>query len=151
MAFLLRYPAVCFAWGEQRLYLGALGPCAGGVEPDQPHLRGSLAVGFGVEARDGTRFTASVDTGAWHTNCSAAFGTANSGDQAFSLGPHAALAGDCLFDEAVLYRSAEQGFPQIFVRMNFLLRFRAFGWQLHPLRVHFVPRAAGARTPSTDE
>ena len=93
---LLRYPAACFAWDEQRLYLGTLGPCAGGVEPDQPHLQGSLAVGFGVEAQDGTRFTASVDTGAWYTNCSAAFGTANLGDQAFALGPHAALADDCL-------------------------------------------------------
>ena len=151
MVFLLRYPAVCFAWDEQRLYLGTLGPCAGGVEPNQPHLRGNLAVGFGVEAQDGTRFTASVDTGAWYTNCSAAFGTANSGDQAFSLGSHAALADDCLFDEAVLYRPAEYGFPQIFVRMNFLLQFRAFGWQLNPLRVHFVPRAAGARTLSAAE
>ena len=151
MVFLLRYPAVCFAWDEQRLYLGTLGPCAGGVEPDQPHLQGSLAVGFGVEAQDGTRFTASVDTGAFHTNCSAAFGEANSGDRAFLLGSQSALAGDCLFDDAVLYRSAEHGFPQMFVRMNFLLRFRAFGWQRHPLRVYFVPRSAEARTLSVDD
>ncbi len=142
MTFLLRYPALCFAWDEQRLHLGTLGPCADGVEPDEPHLRGSLAVGFSVEAQDGTRFTASVDTGGWHTNCSAAFGKANGGETAFSLGPHPALAGDCLYDEAVLYRPAEYGFAQIFVRMNYLLRFRAFGWQRNPLRVYFVPRSA---------
>lgn len=146
MAFLLRYPAVCFAWDEQRLYLGTLGPCAGGVEPDEAHLRGSLLLGFGVEARDGTRFTATVDTGARHTNCSAVFRSANSGDEAFSLGSHAALGGNCSFDEAVLYQSAEFGFPQIFLRMNFLLRFRAFGWQRHPLRVYFLTRAPETRT-----
>lgn len=103
MAFLLRYPAVCFAWDEQRLYLGTLGSCAGGVEPTRPHLRGSLLLGLGVEARDGTRFTATVDTGARYTNCSAAFRNANSGDRAFSLGANLALGGECFFDEAVLY------------------------------------------------
>ena len=143
MTFLLRFPAVCFAWDEQRLHLGTLGPCADGVEqPDEPHLLGSLAVGFSVEAQDGTRFTANVDTGAWHTNCSAAFGKANGGEPAFSLGPHPALAGACLYDEAVLYKQAEYGFAQISVRMNYLLRFRAFGWQRNPLRVYFVPRSA---------
>ena len=151
MVFLLRYPAVCFAWDEQRLYLGTLGPCSDGVEPDQPHLLGSLGMGFGVKAQNGTRFTASVDTGGFRTHCSAAFGEANSGDRAFSLGSHAALAGDCLFDDAVLYDPAEHGFPQIDVRMNFLLRFRAFGWQLHPLRVYFVPRSAETPTLSADE
>lgn len=149
MVFLLRYPAVCFAWDEQRLYLGTLGPCAGGIEPAQPYLRGSLLLGFGVSAGDGTRFTATVDTGATHTNCSGVFRDANFGDQAFSLGPHTALEGDCLFDDAVIYRSAEFGFPQIFLRMNFLLRFRAFGWQRHPLRVYLVPRTAESPTQST--
>lgn len=151
MAFLLRYPALCFAWDEQRLHLGTLGPCADGVEPDEPHLRGSLAVGFSVEAQDGTRFTASVDTGGWHTNCSAAFGKANGGEHAFALGPHPALAGECLYDEAVLYKQAEYGFAQVFVRMNYLLRFRAFGWQRNPLRVYFVPRSAEAETLSVRE
>ena len=149
MVFLLRYPAICFAWDEQRLHLGALGPCAGGAEPDNPHLLGSLLVGFDIEARDGVRFTAAVDTGARYTNCSAAFREANSGEPAFSLGPHPALREHCLFDEAVLYNPAEFGFPQIYVRMNFLLRFRAFGWQRHPLRVLFVPRSAETRMLSS--
>jgi len=151
MTFLLRYPAVCFAWDEQRLHLGTLGPCVDGVEPDEPHLRGSLGVGFSVEAQDGTRFTASVDTGAWHTNCSAVFRTANGGEHAFVLGPHPALAGECLYDEAVLYKQAEYGFAQVTVRMNYLLRFRAFGWQRNPLRVYFVPRSAETEPLSVRE
>lgn len=28
--------------------------------------------------------------------------------------------------------------------MNYLLEFRAFGWQRNPLRVYFVPRSAEA-------
>ena len=99
-------------------------------------------MGFGVQAADGTRFTATVDTGAWHTNCSAAFREANGGSRAFRLGAHPALGDDCLFDESVLYRRAEYGSPQVFVRMNYLLRFRAFGWQRQPLRVFFVPGPA---------
>ena len=47
-----------------------------------------------------------------------------------------------VYDEAVLYKQAEYGFAQVFVRMNYLLRFRAFGWQRNPLRVYFVPRSA---------
>lgn len=154
MAFLLRHRAVCFAWEEQRLYLGSLGPCAVGVQPREALLRGSLAVGFVVEARNGERFTVSVDTGASHTNCSAAFAEAQSGNGTFSIGDHPSLAAECVFNEAVLYKKAQYGFPQIFVRMNYLLRFRAFGWALNPLRVYFVPRAeapdAQARSAGAD-
>ena len=147
MAFLLRYPAVYFAWDDQRLYLGTLGPCAGGAEPYDAHLRGSLLIGFAAEADDGTRFTANVDTGGWHTNCSAAFGKANAGQTSFSFGDHPALGAECLFDEAVLFKPAEFGFSQVNIRMNDLLRFSAFGWQLNPLRVYFVPRAEADPLP----
>ena len=147
MDFLLRHRTVCFAWEEQRLYLGSVGPCAAGVQPRDALLLGSLAVGFEVEVRSGERFTVSVDTGAWHTNCSAAFAEAQAGNRAFSIGDHPSLAAECVFDEAVLYRQAEFGFPQIYVRMNYLLRFRAFGWALNPLRVYFVPRTEAREAP----
>ena len=140
MAFLLGHRAVCFAWDEQRLHLGTLGPCSGGAEPDEPHLLGSLLVGFAVQARDGTPFSAAVETGAWHTNCSAKFVRANFGELDISFGSHRTLATECLDDDAVLYRPAEYGFPQVYMRMNDLLRFSAFGWELNPLRVYFVPR-----------
>lgn len=149
MTLLLRYPAVCFAWDEQRLHLGALGPCAEGIEPNDAHLQGSLLTGFAVEAHDGTRFAAYVDTGGWHTNCSAVFSKANGGRSSFSFGDHASLGAECLFDEAVLYKSAEYGFPQISIRLNDLLRFSAFGWRLNPLRVYFVPRADVAPPPDS--
>ena len=148
MAFLLRHRAVCFAWEEHRLHLGSLGPCAAGVQPRDALLLGSLAVGFEVTAGNGERFTVSVDTGAWHTNCSAAFAKAQAGNRAFSIGDHPSLAAECVFDEAVLYRQAEFGFPQIYVRMNYLLRFRAFGWALNPLRVYFLPRAEAPEAPA---
>ena len=140
MDFLLRHRAVCFAWEEQRLYLGALGPCALGVQPRDALLLGGLVVGFVVAAQNGERFEAFVDTGAWHTNCSAAFAGAQAGNGTFSIGDHPSLAAECVFDEAVLFKQARFGFPQISVRMNYLLRFRAFGWRLNPLRVYFVPR-----------
>ncbi len=145
--FLLSYPAVCFAWDEQRLHLGALGPCAGGVEPYDAHLFGSMKLQFDVRALDGTWFAAGFDTGAWHTHCSAALGKANAGQTSFSFGDHPALGAECLFDEAVLFKPAEFGFSQVNIRMNDLLRFSAFGWQLNPLRVYFVPRAEADALP----
>ena len=145
MDFLLRHRAVCFAWEEQRLYLGALGPCALGVQPRDARLLGGLLVGFEVTASNGERFTASVDTGAEHTHCSTAFAEAQAGSGTFSIGDHPSLAAECVFDEAVLFKQARFGFQQVYVCMNYLLRFRAFGWRLNPLRVYFVPRIAPLR------
>ena len=140
MAFLLRYRAVCFAWDEQRLHLGGLGPCAGGLAPDRAHLLGSLLLGLATQARDGTRFSAAVDTGNWFTHCSAKFVGANADELEISFAAQRALVGKCHPNDAVLFQPAEYGFPQIYVGMNDLLRFRAFGWELNPLRVYFVPR-----------
>ena len=60
MAFLLTQPSVCFAWEEQRLHLGTLGPCAPGVQPRDALLLGSLAVGFTTTASN-----ASTSPSAW--------------------------------------------------------------------------------------
>ena len=140
MNVLLRYEAVCFAWDELRLYLGSLGPCAGGAEPYDAWLTGSLQIHVAIPARDGTRFPAMFDTGALHTNCSQDFLAANGGGNAFSLGDHPSLSGECIIDESVLFPGLEWGYGQVAIRMNTLLRFRAFGWQLYPLRVVFLPR-----------
>ena len=56
---------------------------------------------------NGTWFTAYVDTGAGHTNCSPVFAAANHGKAAFSFGEDSTLVADCLFDEAVLYKPAD--------------------------------------------
>lgn len=140
MNILLRHDAVCFAWDEQRLYLGALGPCVNGEEPHEAWLTGSLGIHVSIPARDGTRFPAMFDTGATHTNCSSTFLEANGDELVFSFGDHPSLVGECVIDESVLFPGLEWGYSQISIRMNTLLQFRAFGWQLNPLRVFFVPR-----------
>ncbi len=140
MNVLLRHEAVCFAWDEQRLYLGALGPCASGAKPYEAWLTGSLRIRVAIPARDGTRFPVGFDTGALHTNCSKDFLAANGGEVAFSFGEHPSLAGECVIDESVLFPGLEWGYGQVSIRMNTLLQFQAFGWQLNPLRVFFLPR-----------
>ncbi len=146
MNVLLRHDAVCFAWDEQRLYLGVLGPCANGEEPYQAWLTGSLGIHVSIPARDGTQLPAGFDTGALHTNCSKDFLVANGGELAFSFGDHPALAGDCVIDESVLFPGLDWGYKQVTIRMNTLLQFQAFGWQLNPVRVFFVPRNTNRAT-----
>ena len=147
MNVLLRYGAVCFAWDEQRLYLGSLGPCASGVEPYEAWLTGALNIRISIPAKDGTRFPAGFDTGALHSNCSRDFLVANGGELAFSFGAHATLAGQCMVDESVLFPGLEWGHEQVYIRMNTLLGFQAFGWRLNPLQVFFVPRKTHGTNP----
>ena len=146
MNVLLRHKAVCFAWDEQRLYLGALGPCAGGEEPYDAWLTGSLIIHIAIPARDATRFPAMFDTGALHANCSRDFLAANASELAFSFGDHPSLEGECVIDESVLFPGLDWGYDQVSIRMNTLLQFQAFGWQLNPLRVFFVPRNTNRAT-----
>ena len=140
MNVLLRYEGVCFAWDEQRLYLGTLGPCADGEQPYEAWLTGSLTIYVAIPSGGGAQFPAMFDTGERHTNCSKDFLAANGGRIAFSFGDHPALAAHCVIDESVLFPGLEWGYDQVSIRMNTLLQFRAFGWQLNPLRVFFVPR-----------
>ena len=73
-------------------------------------LLGSLLLGFAVEAANGERFAA--DDG------DAAFAEAQTERADFSIGDHPALAGACSCDDAVLYKQAQFGFPQIAVCMR---------------------------------
>ena len=146
MNVLLRYEAVCFAWYEQRLYLGTLGPCASGEAPYAAWLTGSLTIDIAIPTDDGTQFPAMFDTGERHTNCSKDFLAANGDELSFSFGDHPALTGECVIDESVLFPGLEWGYDQVAIRMNTLLQFQAFGWQLNPLRLFFVPRKADIAT-----
>ena len=147
MNVLLRHKAICFAWDEQRLYLGTLGPCAKGQEPYEAWLTGSLTFHISIPAADGSDFPAIFDTGALHTNCSKEFLAANGGDLAFTFGDHPALTTECVIDESVLFPGLDLGYDQVAMRMNTLLQFRAFGWQLNPLRLFFVTREPDRGTP----
>lgn len=71
-----------------------------------------------------------VDTGAGYTYCSIELANAGPGWK-FSFGDHDTLRIGCRHDELIL------GVPVI--GMDTLGEFRAFGWQLNPLRTYFVP------------
>ena len=144
MNVLLRYPAVCFAWPEPRsgagtLHLGTLGPCRGAQVADrsflsartgQPHLEVAMA--------DGTRLPALVDTGAIDTQCKDDV-LAGRGDGRARFGAHPALSTrSCRGNPYPIPPS--YAFP-VMVGMDSLLQFKAFGWELDPFRMYFLPRA----------
>lgn len=177
MNALIHRRAVCFAWKESKLYLGDLGPCAGGIQPYGASVAGLLSprveawpVGDAQPIRgglirestretwvdDAAAFASSkhsprppimiVDTGASHTVCSERFiEDATSGeDRLFTFGKE--LVGRCsrvsdspIFDTAAL---------QAILGMDTLLEYAAFGWELNPLRLYFVPDAS--RTPDAE-
>ena len=148
MNILLRYDAVCFAWNEQRLYLGSLGPCADGAEPYEAWLTGYLNIHLAIPSDDGTRFPAVIDSGAYDTNCSSAFLDANGGRLGFSFGEDAELVSECVIDNSVLFPGLEYGYDQVAIRTKTLLQFRAFGWQINPLRVYFLPEETNLKAKS---
>ena len=130
MDFLLRHRAVCFDWESGTLLLGQLGPCAGGAVADEATLGGSLGIELTVQTRSGEAVPGLVDTGADYTYCSSDEGTSGHGWE-FSFGLHAALRSGCRYDPIS---------RPLVIGMKTLSQFRAFGWQLSPLRVFFVPK-----------
>ena len=86
---------------------------------------------------DGTRLPALVDTGAIDTHCKEEV-LARYVNTRFRFGAHPALSAPrCLGDPYPIPRSCS--FP-IMVGMDTLLQFKAFGWQLNPFRMYFLPR-----------
>ena len=140
MNILLRYPAVCFDWQESRLFLGDLGPCAGGLSPDHAYLIDNFVLYLDVSLPDASMMPALLDTGSTVTYCSKAFVEANNGRRKFAFGPHPELAGECEVSDDVYFSSVELRRKQIQIGMKTLRQFAAFGWELNPLRVYFVPR-----------
>ena len=140
MNILLRYLAVCFDWQESRLFLGELGPCAGGVSPDHAYLIDNFLLYLEVSLPDGSGMPALLDTGSTVTYCSKAFVEANNGRQHFVFRTHPDLAGECEVSDDVYFKSVVTRRKQIQVGMDTFRRFAAFGWQLNPLRVYFVPK-----------
>ncbi len=124
IATLLRHEAVCFSWRESLLYLGNLGPCEGGDEPFQAHFGAGFLIN--MEPRtDGMPPTLGiVDTGADHTPCPPEVMATRF---AFGEGPSMAL--QC-------HRGTVHS---IIIGMDTLAKFAAFGWEVAPLRLYFVP------------
>lgn len=140
MNILLRYPKVCFDWQESRLFLGDLGPCAGGVSPDHAYLIDNFLLYLEVSLPDGSVMPALLDTGSTETHCSKAFVEANNGRQHFVFRSRPQLAGECKVSDDVYFKSAVVRRKQIQVGMDTFRQFAAFGWELNPLRVYFVPK-----------
>ena len=130
MDFLLRHGAVCFDWESRTLHLHKLGPCADGAVAQHTRLTKQLGLELTVQTRTGKMARGVVDTGAGYTYCSLELANTGSGWK-FSFGDHDTLRTGCRHDELV------PGGPLI--GMDTLAGFRAFGWQLNPLRTYFVP------------
>lgn len=135
MNILLRHPAVCFSWRESLLYLGDLGPCSKGVHPFRAKFVGGHVVAVELTpewlAEDGETFFALLDTGADSMACTYNFLPVLS---TFSFGPHDDMIANCDWSWG----------GEVLMGMSVLSRFAAFGWELDPLRVYFVPSTVDA-------
>ncbi len=144
MGLLLQYGSVCFDWSANLLHLGELGPCKAGLPPRRAWLSGSLSLFLEVSAKGLGAMPALVDTGLDETFCSKLFLESNDGIGAFSFGLDPSMSGQCRYNPRVRFNDAEvedeQVTPQVKLGMDVLGNFAAFGWQLNPLRVYFVPK-----------
>ena len=145
MNLLLQYEKVCFDWEGKKLHLGELGPCENGVKPYRNWLTGAQGVAVGVRVNSNDYVEAKIDTGSAKTYCSQWFMGQRAEREVFSFGSNNALTGDCTYDPDVLFDNSERGeqstSDDILLGMDTLSRFAAFGWQLNPLRVYFVPKS----------
>ena len=136
---LLRYGAVCFAVADRRLHLGGLGPCAADHSPSLAHLDVTPAHPTIVVPRpNGTTVSMLVDTGARKNRCTPSLAEELQG-QPMSLGGHKTLKAACHPDSD--HRVDDGGPYDMAVGMETLSMFGAFGWQLAPFRMYFVPGA----------
>ena len=147
MNFMLKYGAVCFDWLGGLVHLGAIGPCAG-VASSGARFQGSLTFEVHVEGKLGQQAFALVDTGSGVTYCSQWF---VEGGHEFSFGSRSILKGRCTFDEDIYFGDADTGHRQVVIGMDTLLRFAAFGWELNPFRIYFVPKETGEAGPTSAE
>ena len=141
MNVLLRYPAVCFHWAEAEIHLGDTGPCAAGVSPGNARLTGKFSIMLEISMADGSALDVLLDTGALNTPCSQRFIDSNGGEWTFSFGFHSKLVALC--SRVTDFPPALPGQFQALIGMDTLRRFDAFGWELNPLRVYFVPKQSG--------
>ena len=140
MSMLLQYDSVCFAWKEQRLYLGELGPCAEGLEVSADLSgRSELYVQISTMHESG-HWNALFDTGAELTYCSPEL-FKDKDANVFFLRSNSDLKGTCEIADGLL--AADDDFldpsrQSGIIGLNTLQRFEAWGWQRGPLTNYFV-------------
>ncbi len=138
MNVFLQYPAVCFHWTEEQLYLGETGPCDGGLTGGSARLLGNFVIALQIPLEDGSHVDALLDTGMLQTTCSETFVELNGGVTTFPFGQHPTLEAKCSVTDSG--PTIMPGNFQILIGLDTFRRFKAFGWELHPLRVYFVRR-----------
>ena len=87
---------------------------------------------------DGSPVAVLVDTGAIDTDCKEEF-MARNGDRPIRFGAHPALSARCRLDSP--YPILPHHPWPLAIGMDTLLEFEAFGWELDPFRMYFVPAA----------
>lgn len=141
MDMLLRYRAACFAWPEGTLHLGRLGPCAAGQEPFRARLDpAALTLTMAVPAPDGSAVQVMVDTGSRDNLCKRSLAERLQGSP-LAFGDHPALRAACGAEgkSPYIHEDYVTGDAMI-IGMETLSKFEAFGWELDPFRMYFVPR-----------
>lgn len=121
---ILRHQAVCFSWRESLLYLGHIGPCEVGHAPYGARFGAGFSLLVELRQDEQAPMWGIVDTGADHTACP--YGAEIS---EYQFGPKDSMRLNCHGDDL----------HSIVIGMDTLARFAAFGWELDPLRVYFVP------------
>ena len=144
---LLRHNSVCFDWEGRVLHLGYLGPCGqtGRVSPYKSWLHSHAMTPMVQVKRPGASdVVALIDTGSDMNLCKPS--TAGEGLEAsFSFGEHASLTSECSPGVSPV---VEDYLHDMVIGMETLSRFAAFGWELNPFRMYFVPRTDGSTTRS---
>ena len=145
MNALLRYSKVCFSWPNKRLHLGALGPCSEGEEPYQgAALRLGSIPTVQIRPDRGLPYQVAVDTGSRQTLCQDRF-IERMGGRRFRFGHgHPDLEAACVENAKHNLVPIEPGartweVPAV-IGMDTLMKFDAFGWELNPFRMYFVPK-----------
>lgn len=146
MPIFLRHDQACFSWSEQMLRLGHLGPCAEGETP----FKGAIELRRGIQPyiqfwgweAEGGLLRILVDTGAPRTLCMNRF-VQQMGGRRFRFGEHSDMEAECVKDEALLPNPDRTKVDyHALLGMDTLIKFEAFGWELNPFRMYFVPKNA---------
>lgn len=138
VSLLFRYDAMCFSRQTRVLYLGQLGPCsdarrlaAHGAEIDPFHIVPTVALPLGMH--EGA--IALIDSGS-DTNLCKPWLAKKLAGKAVQFGSQSLLKAHCNPDEAPI---TESYMFDMVIGMETLGTFAAFGWELNPFRLYFVP------------
>ena len=144
MNALLRYSQVCFSWATKRMHLGSLGPCANAaVSIRGAALRDGVLPTIPVQPASGMPIQVLVDTGAPQSLCQDGF-IERMGGRHFRFGPGPGFEASCSANSEYNLQPNKPGarsweIPAL-IGMDTLIEFDAFGWELNPFRMYFVPK-----------